>query len=734
MDARASEPLIEDVVEPQTETAEAAQPAVGKSSLLPNPMNLVAVLWRRIWVLLAVAALVLGAAFAYATFAPKMYTSTARVQIEPRRGDPVQSVGPLEQSQSSDFIETQILFLASPQILTKVVSSLNLVDSPEFGVAGEADEGANADAVQRARVLQSAQRLRSAVTIRRSGQTSLLDIVVSTRIPALSARIANEYVRQYLLTIQASKEAQQSQLNGQIDSRLGQLGAEAERADAALQQYKIAHGLMSAEGATMAEQETSTLNQQVAQARATLAERQGRLQAARRQMRVGGGGSDVASALSSGTIGALRTQEADSSRNLAQLRERYGAKHPAVAQEERRLADVEKQIQREIDRIISSLEAEVNVAASGLSSLLGSQVSSKSRLASNAYAQVGFLELQRKAEAARIVYEAFLNKSRGTAARDGIDQPIASLASPAIPSSIPSSPNIRLIYLLGLMAALVGGILAVALAEFLDSGIKNKHDVERRLGARYLGSIPQLDSTLDGLRATEDAQDYIVSHPNSAFAESFRSLRAAVTLRGRRRPKVIAITSALPREGKTTVSVSLARTIAMAGERTILVDCDLRHHSASDMLLKGRAGQIVPLLSDEISLDSAILIDEDTGLEVIGCDRAPDNGRDLLTQEKFSALLAELRERYDYIILDTAPVLGIADARAVASLADAVILLARWRSTSLRATDTALDLLIDARAKVFGVALTIVNLTKFGSTGEDDLYGYHEQFKSYYAN
>lgn len=716
----------------------AGEAAVGKSSLLPDPRYLWMIFWRRIWIFLIVVALIMGAVFAYTMTTPKRYSATSAILIEPRRGDPIEprEGAAMEQAPTSDFIDTQIVVIDSTQMAAAVVRSLNLVNDPEFGPGGGDNTGTGPAAEQQAeaRLIQTAQALRSAVTIRRAGLTSIIEVTATSLSPTQSARIANEFARAYLASISGARARTDRMTSAQIDSRLGELRVAAEQADQNLQRYKINNGLMSAEGATMAEQETSSLNQQIASARAALAERQGRLAAARRQLSRGGGGEDVASALSSGTIGGLRAEEAASSRNLAQLRARYGELHPAIAQEQKRLDDVKRQIQLEINRILSSLQAEVNVAASGLSSLLASQSQSKARLAGNAEAQVGYMELDRKASAARTIYEAFLARSRGTAARDGIEQPTASITSPAQVPGAPSSPNTRLAYLLGAVFALVFGILAVVLAEYLDSGVRTKMDVERRIGARYLGAIPEVSSTLGGLRNMEAPQDYLVSHPLSSFAEALRSLRASLTLRGHARPKVIAITSPLPREGKTTTAVCLARTLAMSGAKTVLLDCDLRRHSASDMLLADRPGLLMKVLAGTATLDEALLADTQTDLFILGTSEGPSDGRDYLAPELLKPLLAQLRQRFEFVVIDTAPVLGIADARSVASQADAVLLLARWRQTSMRAADTALDLLLGAKAKVVGVALTLVDIRKYASTGHEDLYGYHKKFKGYYVN
>lgn len=712
--------------------------APDQSSFFPDPRYLWMLFLRRIWIFLAIVVLTMGAAVAYTFLAPTRYAASATILVEPPKGDPIKGEegGEGQAVAVSSFIDTQILIVDSPRIAAAVVRALELTNDPEFAAAPaeillDAQDEA---AAERARVTASAQALRKAVAIRRIGQTSIIEVEAYSRSPMQAARIANEYVRQYIETSEQARLQARERTTAQIEGKLDRLRQEAEAADGELQRYKIANGLMSAQGATMAEQETSSLNQQIATARATLAERQGRLAAARRQLLRGGGGEDVGSALSSGTIGTLRAEEAESSRNLAQLRARYGDRHPAIVEAQDRLADVRRQIQAEIDRILSSMEAEVNVAQSGLSSLLGSQAASQARLAGNAAAQVGYFELERKAQAARTTYELFLNSSRSAAAREGIQPPVASVASAATIPTAPFSPNVRLAYLLGAVIALLFGIGGIAIAEYLDGGISTKIDVERRLRVRYLGAIPEVGSTLDQMRELEDPQDYLVSHPLSSFAEALRSLHASLTLRGHSRPKVIAVTSPLPREGKTTTAVCLARALAMSGAKTVLVDCDLRRHSASDMLLAGRPGLLLSVLGGEQSVEWALQKDEPTGLQILGSSAAPSDGRDFLAPELVKHLLEQLRARFDYVVIDTAPVLGIADARSVASQADVVVLLARWRQTSLRAADTALDLLIGAKAKVAGVALTLVDVRKFSGTGGEDMYDYHKKFKGYYVN
>lgn len=689
--------------------------------LLPDPGYLWMVFRRHLWLFLGVAAAILAlVALRTLTMVP-VYTSIASVVIEPRKNDVIkmQSVVP-NLPADSDVVDTEVRMITSPTLAMRVVTDLSRQGY---------DMGPIATEVQLER---SAAALLRRIAVVRAGLTYVIDITASSDNADEAAAIANTIARQYVASQKDAKVGATRSANVWLNRRLTELRAAAGAADAALQNYKIRNGLMSAQGATMAEQEVSALNQQISLARAELAEKQGRLSAARAQLSRGGGGADVGASLSSGTVGGLRAREAEASQNLAQLESRYGPLYPEVRTAKSQLADIRSQIQQEIDRILSSLEAEVRVASSRLGSLQGSQSSARGSLASNSQAQVGYMELERRAEATKLIYEAFLNRSKETAAQEGLQQPDARISSFGAVPAFPDSPNYQIAALFGLFAALVAGFLAIGLAEYLQRGVQTKSDVERRLRVRYAGAVPTLASTLNGMRETEAPQDYIVSHPFSSFAESFRSLRAFVALRSRAR--TLAISSPLPQEGKTTTSVCLARTAALAGTKTVLVDCDLRRRGTSTMLLRQPTAGLVEVLTGEATLDQALVLDEPTGLYILGTSESPSSAFDPLTPANLDRLMKQLKERFEFIILDTAPVLGVADARAVAAAVDSVLVLTRWRKTSINAAETAVELLLDANANIAGLALTQVDIRRYASTGQSDVYGYHKKFSGYYQN
>ena len=710
---------------PEAAVTEARRP------LLPDPAHIWAA-FRRRWLIFGVVVLAtLGIAAALLLSMDRRYAATALMIVEPRQRNVITFQPGATQTTTLDssIVDTEVQIIGSPAVAERVVRVLKLSQYPEYGGGATADGPAP-------RPLSLVNRLLRNVKVDRTGTSYAVSITAQADDPELAAAIANAFAQQY---VQRQNELQTDTTRGNSDAlnrRLDQLRGEVVAADAALNRYTVQNGLMSAQGATMAEQEVSGLNTQIAAAQADVAEKAAKLNAARAQVGRGGGGADVGAALGSSTISDLRRQEAEASRQLADLSARYGDLYPDVQKARQALGDVRGQIQLEINRILSSLSAEVQAAQSRLASLQGSRGQATGSLAANSTAQTGFLDLTRKAEAARAVYSAFLEQAKQTASEEGLSSANAHIDTFASPPALPFTPNYRLGAAFGVALALLFGLIAVALAEYFDKGVRTKADIEQRLRIRYLGAVPALASTLS-IRNPDAPHEYLVNHPYSAFAEAIRNLRVAATGStrgaGRGRPHVLAITSALPREGKSTTSICLARSLALSGVRTVIVDCDIRRRQTSELLLPAGSDGLIRYLDGATTLEAALVLDAPTGLMVLGTVQPPREQRDLFAPGQLDEMLEGLRDLFDVIVLDTAPVLGIAETRTVAAAADATLMLARWRKTSVKAVDAAVEMLLGADVRLLGAALTVVDIRKFASTGADD-YTYHSQFGGYYQN
>lgn len=703
----------------------------GGAPFLPDPGYLWLVFRRRLWLFLAVVGGVLALVAAYTLTRPELYSATASVLIEPSQPEVLESdpVSP-ELASDTNVIDTEVEILSSRRLAGRVAEALKLETWPQFAGAEIPPTAANAPGTH-----PLAGAVLARMDIRRSGLTYLVEITAEAENPELSAALANEFARQYLSQQKDMKTGTSQGAQEFLQTRLIDLRRNVAQADAALQNYMIRNGLMSAEGATMAEQEVSVLNQEISAARAALAEKEGQLAAARNRIGRGGGGAEVPAALQSGTVAQLRSREAELTGEVARLENRLGDQHPELQRARGELVDIRSQIQQQIDRVMSSLESDVQAARSRLASLEASQQRARGSLVSNNSAQAGFLQLERDAEAARQIYETFLRRSQDVEAQVGLIRPDASIESLARVPRAPSSPSYLLAAMAGLTVALIFGFMAIAGAEYLDARIRTRADVEQRLGLAYAGAVPELDSTSKRSVRGELPQDYMLDHPQSKFTEAIRALKNTILLgQGSTAAHSIAITSALPREGKSTTAICLARLLADSGVRTVLVDCDSRRRAVSDAFLPEGWDGFGKYLRREIPLAQALSADERTGLQVLGSRQADLDGRELFVQVPLSEMLDELTLRFEVVVLDTAPVLGVAETRLIAAGVDQVLMLARWRDTSIKAAETAADLLLAADANLAGVALTRVDVRKYGSTGQQDVYSYHDKFAGYYVD
>jgi capsular exopolysaccharide synthesis family protein len=687
------------------------------------------------------------------------YTSTATVLIDEHATDdlhlntltPQQTGTTPVFSADSSAVDTQARILQSRSLLGEVVDQLHLDQDPEFN--GALQPPSLILQVQRAVGLApppqedtplSKQRERESVidavqhgeTVKRLETTYTIDVAFTSQSPQKAQTIANAIVQRYLTQLIEAKYNDLGRGAAFLNSRLTELRDDVQKADAAVQQYKIANNLMSAAGATLTEQEITNLDTQVAQARAQQAEQDARLSTAEKQLAAGSNGGDVGEAMSNPVISGLRSQRAQYSAQLADLEAHYGPKFPDVIKTRQAVHDLDNQIASEIQRTISNLKAQSEIAHSRTAAIVASSSATKSTLAGNNRALVRLDELQSNDDAARAVYDAFLSRYKEAIAKEGNEQADARAVSQADLPTAPSSPNKRLAFIIAVVLGFVAAVGSVVVMELLTRGVSSAADIEQALDLPCLGEVPTLASTLEGRVSSKRApspQSYVIDKPLSRFSEAFRNLRAAIAAsRPGAPPQVVAITSALPDEGKTTTALCLARTAALAGSRVILIDCDLRQRSLGRVLDKEPTAGLLEVLNGEVDLKSVIVTDVGTSASFLPLAKSAFTPRDVFGAQAMTDLLAHLRSHFDLILLDTAPALAVADTRVLCPKADAVVFVTRWRRTSRKAALMALRALSDGGAYISGVALTQVNVREQARVGEGASY-YYRAYKKYYS-
>ncbi len=275
------------------------------------------------------------------------------------------------------------------------------------------------------------------------------------------------------------------------------------------------------------------------------------------------------------------------------------------------------------------------------------------------------------------------------------------------------------------------GTLLALLLERLDSGMRSARQVEQALDLPALGLVPRLER----MKRSQKPHQYLISKPLSAYAEAIRAIYTSLQLSDvDNPPKVVLVTSALPQEGKTTLALSLATFAARSAQRVLLIDLDLRHPSIQRELGTSPPHGFVEYMGGEKHLDEIIFHDEETGLDYLPVKRQTANPTDLLGSQKMRLLMEELRARYDYLVIDSAPLLGVTDTKVAAVLADKVVFASQWEQTSAETARNGLAHLYEVRASIGGVVLTQVDVRKHAHYGYGDVGQYYGKYQKYYVN
>lgn len=627
-------------------------------------------------------------------------------------------------------IDTEVEILRSPAVAEAVVNKLKLYDDPEFGGSGRPGlirravtaliGGAAPAPSSKGEIMRrTVDSVMAHSRIRRIGLTYMVQVGFVAGSVTKAEQIANAFVSAYLQQKLDQKLSAVKRANDDLGVTLAGLRNQALEAQSRVEQYVAQHGLLAADGATLAEGELASLNDKLADAQADSAQKLATIAAAEQHQQSGQADS---------TLGALREKEAETSAALAQLQTQFGPAYPSVQRTQAELQDIRNEIQSESSRVLATLTADARVAEQKEAAIMASRNAVEQKIQSNNQAQVGLLPLQQAADSAKTIYETYLQRASEVTAERGLQQVDATIESRAVPGLDSMFSSLKVMGLIGALLALAGSVAVVMLTEMWTPRIKSLNDVRRETGMPVVGLLP--DATPERHDSTPAA--YLTDRPLTVVAEAFRSLGAFLAMAPQRGlDKIITVTSAVPGEGKTLTSICLAKTLAAQGARVLLIDCDLRHPSSPTYFPKPEYG-LAEVIQDGILPDRAMAEDLKSGIWFL----AGTSGRDvpafLFSDRRLDALLAKLSDQFDHIVIDTPPVLGFADARILAAKAGRVLLLIRWNKTPAAVVSAAMEVLRLCNARVTGVVLNKVNVGQQAVYGFADGSDYYHHYGSAY--
>ena len=685
--------------------------------------SVIAAFRRNLIPVIAIILLALGLGIVATLLMVPQFQATSRVLVDQQATEIIDDgSAPATPYQDADrFLQTQVDILRSRSLAARVVESEGLADSEEFYQANgatmptEEDLGlvqANENALQSLRRDTAIDILSDSVTIALPLDSRVISINIFNADPVLAARLANSFAANYIESNLARKFDGSAYAREFLSQQLAEARDKVEQSERDLNQYSRAAGLIRVSGQGQnADRETTLsittdslvqLNAAASQAAAQ------RLEAENRWRSVANSPTmSIPQVLQNLAIQNLIRQRSEAEAALADERERHLDQHPNVLALEAQVAQVNSQIDDVANSIKRSIRLEYEAAVQRESDLKARVNGLRSDALDEQDRGVQYNLLKRTAETDRALYDTLLTEYNELNATAGSTSNNVSLVDEAEPPRDPVSPNPIINMLVALMGglALAGGF--VFLKEQLDDVVRSPEDVENKLGLPLLGLVPKVvDSSME-----EELTD-----PKSPVSEAYQSLLTNLRYSsGKGIPTTLAVTSSQASEGKTTTATELAEGFAALGRRTLLIDADLRRPTLHKRKALGKPDGLTSLLAGEKSVDEVLLQSDHANLSYISALPIPPDPAALLSSGRIDEILQELSTRFDCVVIDAPPLLGLSDAPTLAAASEAVILVIDGSSGRRGAVKAAQRRLQMVNANVLGAVLTKFDSTQLGS-------------------
>jgi polysaccharide biosynthesis transport protein len=745
--------------------------ALFDNSEMIDVVGIFGALRRRKWSIAIITLLGTTAAYFYGDSVVPIYNARATLLVEPTQTGIEGLEATTATGVTTDFnaIATQIRLLQSRSYQARVMEDLGLFEDPDFNYAlAEPEEGlldkiplqvlteplealagwlpgdwlvARGAAQEQLEVLESSAPLiareraldvfSDSLELLSDPAAYVINIGFNSTNPEKAARIANRVAEMYVDDQLNNKIFATDRTSSWLEDRLAELEVELREAEERVADFRSANLVGAGQGMTLNQQELSDLNRDLIVARGEMAENQAKLRLIRELRGAGRSVDSIADVVASPLIISMRQQETQLLREEAELSSLYGERHPRMVHLQNEKRNLEAKIAAEIDRVVQTLENNLQVTSTRIATIESQLGNVKTQNVSDQSAEVRLAQYERQAESVRNIYESFLNRFKETREQLEIVQPDVRIVSMANPPTRPTTPGKRVFAAGGLVISFgLASMLAIIL-DRMDRGIRSARQIESKLGLSTLSLVPRLDR----LKRNQKPYQYLMEKPLSAYAEALRGVYMAVKLSNvDREPKVVLITSSLPQEGKTTFAVSLATFAARSHKRVLIIDLDLRHPSVHRELGWQVSGGLVEYMAGERTLEEVIHHDLETGLHFLPIKGQTTNPTDLLDSQKMRLLVESLRDSYDYIVLDSAPLASVTDTRVAALLADKLIFCIRWGQNIIGAAEESIQALREVNIEPAGAVLTMVDMKKHAQYGYGDIGQYYTQSQKYYVN
>jgi succinoglycan biosynthesis transport protein ExoP len=700
----------------------------------PHLLDYLVVLRKHQWLiltfLLAVVTLVTIASFKM----KPVYEAAARVEVDKES----QTMVPFQDANSydeymdtEDYIETQTKVLQSETLALLTIKSLDLEHYPEFGGTPRLPAFGESGARQRPAILGA---FLGNLSVTRVPNSRLIEVSFSAEDPQLAALVVNTHLQNYIEQNFKSKYDATTQASTWLSQELEELRVKVEKSEDARVAYERENQIWQIdEKQNITTQKLADISKTVTDAQTALAEKE-----ALYHMALAGNIDSLPAVRDNPVVTDLLRRKSDLDQSYAEAVNQFGPNYPKV----QRIADEQKEVEADLNKarstMVEGIQEDYNTALNHLQILQRELETQKAAESDVAEKLVQYQILEHDADSNKQLYDGLLQKLKEAGITAGLRSSNIRVVDPALVPTSPSRPQKARNIMLALLVGLVGGVGLAIFREYLDNTVKSPDDIETLTGLPSLAVVPSLPA-LNGnggrlSRFMKDSESptgtgprvELLSYvqPKSQISEAFRALRTSLLLsQAEHPPQVILVTSALPREGKTTAAVNLAVTLAQLGDRTLLMDSDMRKPGIRRALnlngIKESAG-LSSYLAGVCTLDEAIQPHPAiSNLVALTTGPVPPSPADLLSSHRMRDAISDLRRRYKFIVIDSPPIMAATDAVILSALTDGVLLVVRSGQTPKEAFTRARDLLAAVKCRLLGVVLNAVD-----SNAPDYYYSY----------
>ncbi|HEY8430072.1 MAG TPA: polysaccharide biosynthesis tyrosine autokinase [Sandaracinaceae bacterium] len=714
------------------------------------------VIWTYKWLILALTAVVGAAVIFWTLRQPKVYQATCTIEYDPNPTtplgreieDPANPIGSFWMSR--EFFATQNRIIASRTVAEAVVRSLHLHREPEFF-------GLHLSGEERARweprsVEEAAGVLQSRLTVEPLEDTRIVAIKVTDEDPERAATLANAVAQAYIDKTLRDRAGSTDRAGEWLAERSDELRSRLEASELALHRFKQEHNVLSVsmeDRQNLLAADITHHNTKLQEARS----RRRQLEARAARIRALVESEDVEAAAAAfpenAALTAMRTELRAKIAQQESLSRRYGPNHQQMVTLAGEIAALREQMRRELRGLLRAAEADVaevrRVEAGHRQDLEAAQ---QAGLELN-LREIEYQRLNRERENNAKLYNLVLERSTETELAQRHQATHARLLDTALEPTTPISPSFTTNAAGGLGAGLALGLALAFLLSQLDRRMKSVADVEQA-GLTVLGILPRIEEGDDaqpmygrkngkrGRRAPTPASTsrdlFVHTHPMSAAAECCRTIRTNLTFMSADDPiRTLVVTSANPREGKTTVTANVAISLAQSGKRVLLVDTDLRRPRLHRAFGVSSGRGVTSVIVGEARLMDVVQSTAIPNLDVLPCGPIPPNPSELLHSQRFAELVCEALQHYERVIFDSPPLAAVTDAAVLAPQLDAALVVVKAHATTRDALASALRQLRDVSANVVGGVLNDLDPRRKGY-GAGDYYYYYRREGYYQAD